>query len=242
VPPTSPAPSFICCEAHEQRGRLLLGLVARLPLDARKKPRALTQGELEKAVAAGGEGAALYEDLGTVLDQQAQYKNAVEFFSKALDLPVESGRARLLNKRGWAYVNLSQHPQARADLEPADRNARLLRAEAHTGLGYLDACAKVYAGAQEHATRALDWLRQPLDHYVLRHNLACIYAEMSRWDVSRRAEYQDLALTFLGEAVELARNRGTLANEKQLIEQESAFPPSLRERPDFKKLLHEAGS
>ena len=199
-------------------------------------------------MAAGGEGAALDEDLGTVLDQQAQYAKAIEFYSKALDLPGESGRTRLLNKRGWAYVNLNQHPQARTDftasarLEPADRNARLLRAEAHTGLGYLDACAKGYAGAQEHATRALDGLRQPLDHYLLRHNLACIYAEMSRWDVGRRAEYQDLAVTFLGEAVELARDRGTLANEKLLIERESAFPPSLRERPDFKKLLLEAGS
>ena len=43
-------------EGHEQRGRLLLGLVARLPLEARKKPRALTQGELREGRGSGGRG------------------------------------------------------------------------------------------------------------------------------------------------------------------------------------------
>src|SRR5207244_10835593 len=73
-------------------------------------------------------------------------------------------------------------------------------AEAHAGLGYVHACRNRNAEAQREANLAL--LHGAGDYLVL-HNIACIYAELSAVDNPRLQEYQNLALDELGRAVQL---------------------------------------
>jgi hypothetical protein len=69
--------------------------------------------------------------------------------------------------------------------------------------------------------------------YLILHNVACIHAELSRQD----PKSEDLALDVLQRAVELWRRQGTEPKELNLIKGEKAFPKSLRDRPEFQKLL-----
>lgn len=112
-------------------------------------------------------------------------------------------------------------------------------AEAHAGLGYIAACEKSYVQAQDESAQAL---RYGADDYLILHNVACIYAEMSRTDLPHRTEYEDLAIATLGKALEVWRSHGAVdPDEVQLIEREPAFPASLRQRPEFQQLIRDVG-
>ena len=108
-------------------------------------------------------------------------------------------------------------------------------AEAHSGLGYVQACRKAPAEARVAAGRAL---LHGGGKYLVIHNIACVYAKLAQTDTARAAEYEDLAVDHLRRAVELWRKVGeTGLNEIQLIKDEVAFHPALRARPDFQELL-----
>ena len=66
------------------------------------------------------------------------------------------------------------------------------------------------------AGRVLALLNGPGDYLVL-HNLACIYAELSRTDRGQAEQHQDAAMALIGRAVEVWRRGGTGPNEIALI-------------------------
>ena len=146
-----------------------------------------------------------------------------------------SDDVKLLIKRGWAFGNLTP-----AQYEPAEEDfARALKldasnAEAHTGLGYVRACREAPADAQHEAAAAL--LHGGGDYLIL-HNIACIYARLSRSDKKRETAYQDLTIDLLRRAVDLWGRREAGPDERDLIARESAFPPALKAREEFRRLL-----
>ena len=163
-------------------------------------------------------------------------------YSKALDKtpPGEqhnADRVRRLVLRGWAYVN-SPKPdfaKARSDFDAAIRLAPD-NAEAHTGLGYVEACRNVGVNARRSAQIAV--LYGPGDYLIL-HNVACVFAKLSESDADRSREFEDMALDYLARAVELWRRDKSGPNELVLINDEAAFGKAIRKRPEFKRLLNE---
>jgi serine/threonine protein kinase len=235
-------------EAYEQRGRLLRRLIPKLdlPQAAHRQKLGLALEQLRKADELGVQSAALFDDLGAVLESLGKVQEAIEAYSRGVKLAPDD--AKLRTKRGWAYVLRGEHDKAREDFavaarqEPGSAAERLTRAEAHTGLGYVEACRKAPREAQREATRAVLALKG-VDHYVIRHNLACIYGELSRHEQEQaiRTAHQDLALDFLRAALALARPSGAEAREIQNIHKEPAFPRDMKERPEFQELLRDGG-
>ncbi len=139
-------------------------------------------------------------------------------------------------RRARAYDALGQAEKAGDDFEAAAR-AKPTNPDAHAGLGYIEARRKQYTEARREANLAVlhGW-----GDYGILHNVACIYGVLSRLDAVREAEYQDLALDQLRQAVALWRKGvlqgGSGPNELRLIEQEPAFPQALRDRDEFKQL------
>src|SRR5262249_51063239 len=122
--------------------------------------------------------------------------------------------------------------------EPKSARERLQRAEAHTGLGYVYACQKRSADAQREVGTALAVL-QGERHYIIQHNLACICAVLSQHEQDRQKEEdEDLAIMFLRQEWESAERTGATEQARALIRQDKeVFPPALRQRPEFKKLV-----
>ena len=135
-------------------------------------------------------------------------------------------------ERGLSQALLDQ---ARADFDAA---IRLVpdTAEAHTGLGYVEACRGAGANARRSAQIAV--LYGPGDFLIL-HNVACIFAKLSEGEPDRRREYEDMTIDYLRRAVELWKRDRSGPNELTLIRDESAFGKSLKARPEFKKLLED---
>src|SRR5262249_31844849 len=73
-------------EAFHQRVRLLRLLIPRLPEDARKTALLLAVGELTEADRRGFQKAALFDDLGAVLEQLERSKEALDAYSRGLEL------------------------------------------------------------------------------------------------------------------------------------------------------------
>ena len=145
-------------------------------------------------------------------------------------------RARVHNKRGWIYAQNLHPPQFDKARDDFAETVRLdsKNAEAHTGLGYVLARQNRRIEAHHEADRALLWGGRD---YLVLHNAACIYAELSRLDKGQAGELQDMAMDLLRQAVALWR-RGTAgpANEIDLIRNEPSFEP-LKGRSDFIKLV-----
>ena len=102
----------------------------------------------------GLRSADLFDDLGAMLEQderlegEVRLKAAVAAYSKGLELrPTD---VLLLIKRGWAWDGLGQGDKALADFQAALRQEPN-NAEAHAGLGYLRAVAKLPVEAQQEA-------------------------------------------------------------------------------------------
>jgi hypothetical protein len=127
-----------------------------------------------------------------------------------------------------------QYDRARRDFEailkdhPDD-------AEAHSGVAYVRACLNEPAEATREAHLAL--LHGGAGDFLILHNVACVYAELAEANAGQEKQYQDLAVDELRRAVELWKREPASLSEMTLIEQEPAFRPSLRNRPDFQKLL-----
>jgi Flp pilus assembly protein TadD len=207
-------------------------MVAELPREVREAHLLLSLAQLEKALARGARSPAVHDELGAVLELLGRADGAVRAYTEAVRLAPKEARLRV--KRGWAHERLGQYDEAAADfaaalaLDPA-------HAEAHAGLGYVHACrGQRTAGASRHASAAA--LHGGGDYLIL-HNIACVYGKLSQTDPPRAREFQDLALVFLAREVELWRRDRSGPDPVGLIRSESAFPPALRERPEFQRLL-----
>jgi serine/threonine protein kinase/Tfp pilus assembly protein PilF len=221
-------------DAFGRRGRLLrLVLIPKLPPKMRGKALQLALAQLEKASTLGTTSAAVFEDLGAVLEQLGQTAPAVDAYTRALKYAPDDVKIRV--KRGWAYADLQppQYDKAKEDFTVAIGRDPT-HGEAHAGLAYIQASRKSPADARRQACQAL--LHGSGDYLVL-HNVACAYARLSQTDSDRAAEYEDLALDQLRRAVELWKRAGKGPDEVRLIEAEPAFPPSLRNRPEFKEIV-----
>jgi hypothetical protein len=96
----------------------------------------------------------------------------------------------------------------------------------------------VSATAREEAAKAL---LNGSDNYLVLHNIACIYGQLSASEVGSRLEYEDLALHALTRAVALWREHRAGPDDLTYIRsvrQETAFPASLKERPEFERVLN----
>jgi tetratricopeptide (TPR) repeat protein len=147
--------------------------------------------------------------------------------------------ARLYVKRGWAYTKLEDQSQFKKALVDFSQAMRLdpRDAEACSGVSYALACLK----APMPAPFTAHTLRRGGDDYLILHNLACVFAEVSRSAGAEAKLWQDVALSLLHRAVELwkterGRQGGAIPNERDLIRTDPALKP-LHARPEFEKVL-----
>jgi tetratricopeptide (TPR) repeat protein/tRNA A-37 threonylcarbamoyl transferase component Bud32 len=226
--------------AAAQRGRQLFLIAQELPptsqrkqLLLRKQILLLARTQLRDAERRGGATDVTFEYLGRVCQRLNQPTDAIEAYTRALELAPKD--VRTLALRGWAYFDLPDppHDKAGADFEAALRLSPD-DPEAHAGLGYVQACRKKGVEARREAQRAA--LYGPGDFMQL-HNVACVFARLSADDAGRRREFEDLALDYLRRAVELWKRDRSGPNELDLIARESAFTGSMKARPEFKKLF-----
>jgi tetratricopeptide (TPR) repeat protein len=221
-------------ERHARRGRLLRLMYADLPIEKRGGSKAaqglLTLGlsELLTAVRMQGRVAQLFDDTGALFELAGRLPDALEAYSVGLQL--EPKHVRLRIKRGWAFLQARRPKDALADFEAA-ADADPENAEAHSGLGYVRALGKLRPGAQHEAELALV---QGVDNYLVLHNVACIYAELSNTD--DREANQEVAVALLRRALNLWKQADKGPSELELMKTEPAFQP-LRDRKDFQELL-----
>jgi tetratricopeptide (TPR) repeat protein len=223
-------------EAFHQRGRLLRLLVPRLTNEgAKNTARHMAVDDLEKAKSLGLQSAALFDDLGAVREALGDINKALDAYSQGLK--PEHENVKLLIKRGWILtqgVRPPQYNEAQADFAKAI-HVEPKNADAHTGLGYVRARQGARDDARHEAALAL--LHGGGDYLVL-HNAACIYGELSRADDGRVTEHQDLALATFQRAVELWRRDRAGPNEiNQIKEEKKSLPKPLIERAEFEQLL-----
>jgi tetratricopeptide (TPR) repeat protein len=212
-------------------------MVGELPRPVHKTHLELSLSLLQKAAAGGGGPAALYDELGTALELLGKIPAAIAAYTEAI---TRSKEARLLVKRAWAHEKVEDFDRAGADFTAAIQLSPDY-AEAHAGLGYIQACrGKIGGAASRPAAEAV--LRGGGD-YLLLHNVACVYGKLSEkvaaLDKARAREYQDLALAYLEREVELWKRDRTGGDPRLLIQEDPAFPPSLRQRPEFKRLFEQ---
>jgi tetratricopeptide (TPR) repeat protein len=232
---TGPGP-FVpnATETFHQRGRLLRLLVPRLPKEAKKTALLLAVGDLEKAISMGLSSAAVFDDLGAVLENLERYEEALAAYSRGLNEKPKN--VKLLLKRGLVLTQGVKPPQY--DKAQTDYDQAVLfepkNADAHAGLGYVRACQGARDEAHRHANLAL--LYGGGDYLVL-HNTACIYGELSRAADGQTTEHQDLAIAAFQRALELWRRDKAGPNEFNLIEGEKkSLPKPLIDRAEFKQL------
>jgi tetratricopeptide (TPR) repeat protein len=219
------------------RGRLLLHLVPRWGLsrdDLQAKWR-LTWNELEAAKNQGCNTPELFDALGSTAEHMGKWDAALANYAEALNKASPELAVKVRTKRGWIYASslpLPQYDRARGDFTEAvrlDPN----HADAHGGLGFVYARAHAPSEALREAAMAL-W--HEADNYVVLHNAACIYAELSRVDSTQATAHQDTAMDLLRRAVVLCRRAGDGATESRNIQ----LDPSLQvlsTRVDFPKLI-----
>jgi hypothetical protein len=91
------------------------------------------------------------------------------------------------------------------------------------------------------ARASLALLADPNDYRIL-HNVACVYAGLSTIDSTHATTHQDAAIRLLERAITAWRSGWGGPDEVELIGDEPAFPPSMRQREDFKRLLQPSQS
>jgi tetratricopeptide (TPR) repeat protein len=222
-------------EIHGLRGRLLRFLYSEQPLEKRSGPTGQTTlklalTELAKAVQMGGKAAGLFDDLGAVLEHARLLDQAILAYSRGIESAPDFAKLRI--KRGWAWVNLNQHEKASADFAAAAQVAPE-NAEAHTGLGYIQAIRKLPHDAQREADLAL---LHGGDDYLVLHNVACIYATLVQTEGAQASAFGDVSIALLRKALKLWAKAATGPNELDLIKAEPAFKP-IQGRTDFQELL-----
>jgi Flp pilus assembly protein TadD len=189
--------------------------------------------ELDKAVAMGGRNAGVFDDLGAVLEHAGRLDQAIMAYTRGITAAPDFAKLRI--KRGWAWELLNQHEKASADFAAAVRVAPE-NAEAHTGLGYIQALRRLSHDAQREAHLAL---LHGGDDYLVLHNVACIYAALVQTEAAQAPAFGDVAIALLRKALKLWAKSATGPNELDLIKAEPAFK-SIQGRTDFQELLRSA--
>jgi tetratricopeptide (TPR) repeat protein len=211
---------------RDQRGHLLRLIASELPAGRQKLALELALADL-----AAPTSPAAMADRAAVLHLLGRREEALSAYSRAIAAAPED--AQTIVNRGWTYESLDRLEDARRDFAKA-LSVEPSQVEAMTGLGYVEARLGHIADAQAQASVAI--LQSAGDYRIL-HNAACIYGQLSVTDPQRAAVHQDTAMQLLGRAVEAWHQSWSGHSEIDLIRDESAFPPSMRQRADFKALI-----
>jgi tetratricopeptide (TPR) repeat protein len=220
-----------------QRGRLLLQVVPKwgLPPDDYKAVLRLTRDELETARRMGWRPAELFDDLGSVRQRLGEWDEAIAAYEQCLQTAPPDLAVRVRTKRGWIFAFSLQPPdldRARDDFAEA-RRLDSSHADAHAGLAYVLALQKSPGEAQVEAAEAA--FHADEDYLVL-HNVACVYAELSQIEKGRAEQHQNMAMDLLRRAVQVWRREGVGPSEIDAIRLDPSLQV-LRGHPDYEKLL-----
>jgi tetratricopeptide (TPR) repeat protein len=219
------------------RGRLLRHLVPDWGLSPEGSFAALklARGQFEQAIKLGHRSAETLDDLGSVAELLVEPENGVLLYEQALRTAPRDLAVKIHCKRGLLYAQSLRQPRfdrAREDFEAA-LQLDPHNAEAHAGLGYVLALQRTPEEAEREAARAL--IRGTGDYMNL-HNVACIYAELSRVEKSHTKRHQDRAVDLIRQALAMWRRGGRGPSEVDYIKNEPAFKVLL-DHPDFQDLL-----
>ena len=217
-----------CC----RRGHALRQGAVDWPGPAAIRAAELARQQLTQALPLDRLSAVAFSDLGAVCMKLGEAEQGIEWYSKSLD--AAPGDPKVWMLRGEAYVASQQYVKGSADFSQAVR-LDPSNATAHSWLGYVAAMRSEGEPLREAAqATALGG-----DNFVVLHNVACIYAQLSRSDSSSSKQDQDLTVAYLRRAVQIWRTRNGGPDELQLIRDEPAFHiDTLQQRPDFQALLH----
>src|SRR4029077_19872708 len=102
---------------------------------------------------------------------------------------------------------------------------------------YVAALENSPGAAQREAALAL-W--HGADEYLVLHNVACVYAALSRVEKGQAGQHQDLAVDLLRRADQLCRRRGQGDREVWNMQSDQSLK-ALWGRPDFRKLSGAGG-
>jgi serine/threonine protein kinase/tetratricopeptide (TPR) repeat protein len=220
------------------RGHLLRHIAPELPKSTRRAALELAAAELSAAIGDNNPTTPpeAHGDLAAVLQLQGRMSAAFESYTRAIAL--EPANAQLHVNRGWTLDAANRLADAEVDFRKALQLAPD-HAEAMTGLAYELARQGQRDEAQQRASAAL--LADPKDYRIL-HNVACVYAALSTSDSTRATTHQDAAIRLLERAITAWRGGWGGPDEVELIREESAFPESMRQRQDFKRLLQPSQS
>jgi cytochrome c-type biogenesis protein CcmH/NrfG len=200
----------------------------------------LARDELEAARRLGQRSAGLFDDLGSVAQRLGAWDDACLAYAEALRTAPLALAVKVHTKRAWVYAQSLDPPQyakARDDFASALR-LDPAHADAHAGLAFVQAREGAAAEAQREAALAL-W--HGGDDYLILHNVACVYAELSRTEKGQTRQHGDMAVGLLRRAVDRCRRAGDGDKEVGNIRAD----PSLRvlsSRQDFKQVIAGAGN
>jgi tetratricopeptide (TPR) repeat protein len=200
--------------------------------------------ELETAERLGGKLANLYYDLAFAHYRWKQPNKAIGYLFKAWDAAagekldaaaLKDLQIKILNLRGWTYAQKLEKP----DYEKASGDfAQVLNiqldprsAEAYSGLGYVYARQGQIKDAQSVAGLALAY---GAGNYLVLHNVACIYAELSVSDRQYAELHAAVAIKYIRQELEL--NPKGVADVRKEAEAGGSFY-ALRNREDFIDLV-----
>jgi tetratricopeptide (TPR) repeat protein len=236
-------------QAYAARGGWLRRLIAVWPLSVRQQEaiKAVALAQLDKAVELDVCTPDLYNDRGAIHSKNIRdlppgeerlqlYRTAKAEYTKGIELDGEHSTLRL--NRGWASIELGAYEEAFADfsearrlvagrLDPKNWSDVIALVEVHTGLGQAYANLGQANDAQREVARALTLLGDhDLSHYLLLHNVACIYGVLAKRDEQGRGENEQMALEFLRRAVTANR-----PNAKRMIKKDQHhFPQTMQEK------------
>lgn len=220
-------------DVHCRRGHALREAMIDWPEPAAKRAAELARQELTLALPPAHDSPVALADLGAVCMKLGAAPLAITWYSKSLDAAPADAKVWMM--RGEAYIATRQYAEGAADFARAAQ-LQPSNATAHSWLGYVAAMQSQGDPLREAAqATALGG-----DDFVVLHNVACIYAQLSRTDPSASKQDLDLTVAYLQRAVQIWRTRNGGPNEPQLIRDEPAFDlPSLRAREDFRALLQQ---
>jgi tetratricopeptide (TPR) repeat protein len=187
----------------------------------------------DSVLATGKESAFLYELRGVAHADQSNYAEAIQDFSRALEL--RRNDTRLLILRGWAYLVLDSPKLALADFEAAIKRDPV-NSDSHNGRGTAHALLGDHVGAAADAREAL---RLAQANPRITYNAARVYAlaasnmpveagEKGRQARLLSSRYQDAALQLIRKAIEREEPEKRAAFWRDTIQADPALKAILR--------------
>jgi serine/threonine protein kinase/tetratricopeptide (TPR) repeat protein len=223
----------------EQRGRLLHAFAPQWGLlgDEVQAALVLARDDMLEAIRKGDRSAELFEELGSVWLALGNPNATMGAYGQCLATkPPAKLASKVHTMRGWLYVMGFGDPphQERAHKDFAEA-VRLdpTHADAHAGLGFLAALERAPSEAKGRAAQALWHADQ---NYAVLHNVACIYAELSKVETAQAQQDKDMSMDLLRLAVTLCRQGGNGNNEIAAIKGDATLNV-LSDRQDYQDLI-----